>query len=137
MRILIVDDDYISRTKLKALLRPYGDCDAIHNGALALEMFEQAWKDHAPYDLITMDVDMPDFRGQHIVQRIRDWEQDWQSYKQDKEARILMVSGLDDPQSIVGAFRTGCEAYVVKPIKREELEKTLASIGVPIPAATA
>ncbi|HBA86218.1 MAG TPA: response regulator [Verrucomicrobia bacterium] len=125
MRILIVDDDYVSRTKLKALLSAYGDCDAVYDGQIAFDFFIKAWDDHAPYGLITMDVDMPGARGQDVVDRLRSWEADKQCYKSDKEAKILMVSAMKDADSVVKSFSKGCENYLIKPITPADLQKAM------------
>ena len=75
MRILIVDDDFVSRTKLEALLSEYGDCDAAEDGHQSLDMFEQAHGQSANYDLITMDIDMPGMSGHEVLSKIREWEE--------------------------------------------------------------
>ena len=75
MRVLVVDDDYVSRTKLKALLTSLGgDCDALPDGEMVIKMFEKAHEESVPYDLITMDVEMPGMSGQEVVQKIRESE---------------------------------------------------------------
>ena len=42
MRILVVDDDFVSREKLKAILAPYGDVESAEDGEAAVRMFEAA-----------------------------------------------------------------------------------------------
>ena len=129
MRILIVDDDYVSRTKLKALISSYGDCDAVYDGALAVSFFERAWEDRAPYDLITMDVDMPGILGQDVVRKIRAWETDKKCYQNGKEVRILMISSMKDGKSVFTSFSHGCEAYLVKPVTPADIQKSLGELG--------
>ncbi len=130
MRILIVDDDYVSRTKLKALLAPCGDCDAVPDGALAVSMFEKAHQESVPYDLITMDIDMPGMSGQETVQKIRQWEHDQRAYRNGAgEARVLMVTVKKDPKAIVASFRDGCEWYLIKPVTPEKLRDAFPRLG--------
>ncbi len=129
MRILIVDDDYISRTKLKALMAPYGDCDAVYNGVLALQFFKQAWDDCAPYDLITLDVDMPDLRGEEVVHTIREWEQAKKCYQNNEEIKILMVSAMKDGQTVLKSFSKGCEAYLFKPVTQASIRESMEKLG--------
>jgi two-component system chemotaxis response regulator CheY len=129
MRILIVDDDYVSRTRLKTLFSPYGDCDAVPDGDIALKMLQKAHQERLPYRLITMDVDMPGMRGQEVVQAIRRWEEENDCSKPGIEAIILMITALKDPKDMISAFRQGCEAYLNKPIRPEALGKTMAELG--------
>jgi len=130
MRVLIVDDDYVSRTKLKALLSAYGDCDEAPDGEAAFKLFVAAYQEGAPYDLVTMDVDMPGLSGQETVHRLREFETQQQSYKHCRESKILMVSVKMDPQEIVASFREGCEWYLIKPVTPQNLRASLARLGL-------
>ena len=138
MRVLIVDDDYVSRIKLKALLAPFADCDAVPDGALAVSMFEKAHRESVPYDLITMDVDMPGMSGQEAVQKIRQWEQEHRAYRSAAgEVRVLMVTIKKDPGTIITSFRDGCEWYLIKPVTPEKLRDAFARLGFAEDAAQA
>ncbi|MFH0881024.1 MAG: response regulator [Lentisphaerota bacterium] len=130
MRILIVDDDYVSRSKLKALLSKYGDCDVVPNGDLALEMFRCAHAEAIPYDLISMDVNMPGDKGQEVVRKIRNWEAEHRIPQTAIEVKILMVTVVNDPHDITLSFRQGCEGYLIKPITPEKLKEALAKIEI-------
>lgn len=129
MRVLVVDDDYVCRTKMKSLLSSYADCDAASDGEMALAMFEKAQEELVPYDLITMDIDMPGMPGQEVVQKIRGWEGKRKTYREGNEVKILMVTVRTDPESIVTSFRDGCEWYVLKPINQEKLQDAFARVG--------
>jgi two-component system chemotaxis response regulator CheY len=125
MRILVVDDDYVSRVQTKALLSNYGDCDAAPDGALALDLIKSAHAENAPYELITLDVDMPTMRGQEVLRLIREFETSNGLAHRGTEAKVLMVSALDDGKSIMSSFRQGCEGYVVKPLTPSKLAEAL------------
>ena len=128
MRILIVDDDYISRTQLKALLSGYGDCDAVPEGRLALEMIECSYNENVPYDLITMDIDMPGMIGQEVVREIRNLEAN-QKVDFSEEVKILMITVKDDPKSIMTSFKEGCEWVLKKPVTPDQIKETLTNLG--------
>ncbi len=130
MRILVVDDDYVSRTKLKSLLSAYGDCDAVHNGEIALKMFEKAYKESAPYNLITMDIEMPDMSGQEVVHSIRQWELE-NKVKSSRQVKILMITIKNDVDDITSSFKEGCEWYLTKPVTPENLREALAKVTIP------
>ncbi len=129
MRALVVDDDYVSRTMMAALLSSYADCDTASDGQTALDMFQQAHEAAAPYDLVTMDIDMPGMRGQEVVRRMREWEEKHETYRQGNQVKVLMVTVKNDPESIVVSFRDGCEWYIIKPFTREKLQDAFARLG--------
>lgn len=130
MRILIIDDDYISRSQVKALMMGYGDCDIAPNGEIALLLFDAAHKEGVPYKLITVDVDMPGMNGQKVVNEIRLREDSLSASTNQVEAKIIMVSSMDDGKNIMTSFRQGAEGYLVKPITPEKLKSTLDEIEI-------
>ena len=130
MRILVVDDDYVSRTKLQALLAEYGACDAVANGEQAINMFQKAHEEAEPYNLITMDIEMPDMSGQQVVHEIRKWESD-NKVKFSKEAKILMITIKNDVKDIMSSFNEGCEWYLTKPVTPENLREALTKVTLP------
>ena len=130
MRILIVDDDFVSRAKLQALLSQYGDCEVAEDGCQALDMFEQGHDQSANYDLITMDIDMPGMSGHEVLSRIREWEEAHYVYQQGHCAKVLMSTSLQSRTDIVSSFREGCEGYLKKPVTPEKLAEALAAIDI-------
>ena len=64
MRVLIIDDDFISRRLVQRILSAYGDCEIAVDGVEAIRAFELAWDEGKPYDLICMDIVMPHIDGQ-------------------------------------------------------------------------
>lgn len=135
MRSLIVDDDYVSRSKLKALLAPYADCDAAPDGHIAIQLFQKAHEERCPYDLITLDINMPGMTGQETLQHLRKWEAKHKNYPNYKEAKVLMVTVQDTPEDIVLSFREGCVWYLIKPVHAEKLRRALQRLEL-LPAET-
>lgn len=128
MRILVVDDDYVTRTVLKNLLAPYGDCDGVPDGDLALRMFESAHAERHPYRLVTMDVGIPGTHGANIVARIRQWEDEHKIFRTGREVDILMITGSSHTENVIRSFRAGCEWYLVKPVTAEKLHAAMEQI---------
>lgn len=138
MRILIVEDDLISRMVLSKLLAPYGENDIATNGQEALQAFQAAWLEKKPYDLICMDIMMPAIDGQEALRQIRDLEKQW-GVRGAEEVKVIMISALDDPKNVVEAYyQGGATSYLVKPITsaklRAEIDKlfSFSSAGVHI-----
>lgn len=130
MRILVVDDEFVSLQKLTLLLSAYGECDAATSGEQALEMFKAAHQESNPYQLITLDFEMPGMNGPEVVQHIRQHELDNGLNILELQAKILMASAMTDGKSIMASFREGCEGYLTKPFNAESIRKSLETIGI-------
>lgn len=74
MKILIVDDDPVSRTLLMKILCEFGDCVLSESGKSALDEFNHAWELGIPFDLISLDINMADMSGVDVLSRIRNIE---------------------------------------------------------------
>ncbi len=129
MRILIVEDDFVSSKLLQTILFPYGICDVADNGYEGLELFRKAVKEEEPYDLICLDIMMPEMDGQQMLKEIRGFEEIRGITGMDG-VKIIMVTALDDFENISRAFREQCEAYYIKPIDKDRLLETLKKLNL-------
>ena len=133
MRILVVDDDYVSRVKLVTILNTYGQCDSAPDGEIALKLVEAAHKELVPYDLITMDIEMPGMNGQEVVDHIRKIEQALQ-IGGDKGSKILMVTVKAALKDVSASYYRGCNGYLIKPTQPEAIKQVLEGLGLDIGA---
>ena len=115
MRTLIVEDDFTSRLLLQSLLGRYGECHIAVNGREAVDAFRRAWESGQPYDLICMDIMMPEMDGQSAVREIRACEEA-RGMLSTQGVKIIMTTALDDVKNVVESFKLLCDAYVFKPI---------------------
>lgn len=74
MRILIAEDDMISRKFLLKFLSQYGECDVVVDGMEALDAYLISIKEKEPYELICLDIMMPKVDGVKVLKAIRDFE---------------------------------------------------------------
>lgn len=124
MNILVVEDDATSRELLIELLEPYGSCDIAVDGREAVDAFKRALKSR-PYDLICMDIMMPNMDGQQALREIRDIERK-EGISKERESKVIMTTALCDPKSITEAFQEGgATSYIVKPITQDRLYEKL------------
>lgn len=129
MKILIAEDDRVSRTLIAKFLQGYGECDLVVDGLEALDAFLMALRDQEPYDLICLDIMMPKADGISTLKAIRDLEE---SHGVEKESRvkIIMTTALAEAQLVKQAFSYGCEAYATKPINIEKLTEVMGKLGL-------
>lgn len=112
-RALIVDDDQAISSLLEFILHREGYAvDVLHDGMKADEYISS---DHAPPDVVILDIMLPRVDGFALLRKIRQ-HPFW------KVVPVLMLSSLGDEQEIVRALDSGANDYVQKPFQPEELK---------------
>jgi two-component system chemotaxis response regulator CheY len=129
MRILIAEDDLISRRFLLKFFSQYGECDVVVDGIEVLDAYLLAVKDKVPYELICLDIMMPKVDGVKVLKAIRDLEIQREIQPENK-AKIIMITALADTQYVHRAFELGCQAYAAKPIDTEKLTEVMGKLGL-------
>ena len=129
MKILIVDDDQTSAKLLNGFLKMYGECHIAESSAEGLEAIKHAMQHNTPYELITLDIMMPITDGHETLKTIRELEQSTLNVS-GKVAKIIMVSALDDINTVMKSFEELCDAYLTKPVIRKDLFNELVKLEV-------
>lgn len=132
MRILVIDDDYVSRTKIKAILSAYGDCDAAPDGFIAQDLFMKAHEEAVPYHLITVDINMPGRDGQDVVKNLRNAEKA-EGISPADIAKIVMITVSSDLHDVSKSYYEGCHGYCVKPVTPQKMAEVLRNLGIQPP----
>ncbi|MDH5570298.1 MAG: EAL domain-containing protein [Gammaproteobacteria bacterium] len=114
-RILIVDDDLVTRLTLEKTLANSGYCVTSKSNGREGLLFS---RDYKP-ELVLLDVMMPEIDGFEICRRIREFS----SYN---EIKIIMLTGLNDVSSVDMAFDAGANDFITKPINWTLLVKRVA-----------
>jgi two-component system chemotaxis response regulator CheY len=114
--LLITDDAMIIREMIKDAVQPAGwsVVGEAANGQQAVERY----LDLRP-DVVTLDLVMPEFDGLYALRGIR---------AADPEARILVLSALDQTRVLKEAFSLGASDFICKPFEREALLQTLETL---------
>jgi len=129
MRTLIVDDDDVCRTSLRIALEPYGPIVEVVTGREAVESVRDALLADQRFDLVTLDIMMPDMDGQTALMAIRNLEL-VKGIAPGKGARVLMTTALNSGRSVLDAFREQCDGYLIKPLELEKLYLELSRLGL-------
>jgi two-component system chemotaxis response regulator CheY len=129
MRTLIVEDDFTSRLLMQEILNRYGPTHIAANGREAVEAVKVALDKNEFYDLICMDIHMPEMDGQTSLKHIRKLEEDRGIFSTDG-AKIVMTTALNDMHNVAQSFNGLCDAYMVKPIDRAKLLAHLRKLGL-------
>lgn len=130
MRILIVDDEPTCRALMQFYLKEVGECEVAVNGSEAIHKFLVSLDEGKPYDLICLDILLPNINGQDVLATIREAELEQGKVGEDA-VKVLITTGQVDPKNLFEAFHSGCESYLLKPIDKDLLYKSLEALGVP------
>jgi len=95
MKFLIVDDDRICAAMFKLVLSKYGACDIITNGPSAIKAYEESLENNSPYNLMILDIIMPDMHGGDALKLIRQIEEKRGIPEIDK-LRVIVTTAFDD-----------------------------------------
>lgn len=125
MNFLVIEDEMTALIKMKALLSAYGDGAGVTNGYQALEQCAAAIKKGTPFDLVTIDIGLPNVSGLQVLQAINKLEADHQIPASKK----IMVTASGTKNNLVKAASSGCNGFMVKPVKKDTLEEKMAALG--------
>ncbi|HEX9331682.1 MAG TPA: HD domain-containing phosphohydrolase [Anaerolineales bacterium] len=115
--VLIVDDEYIGRETLQSVLEGEGyELEMAENGMQAIEKAKKLLP-----DVILLDVMMPGMTGYEVCQRIR-------NDPEIAEIPIIILTALDDRESLLNALKAGADDFISKPFDRYELRARLLGI---------
>ena len=129
MRILIAEDDMVSRKFMFKFLSQYGECDQVVDGLEALDAYLLSLKENQPYDLICLFIMMQKVDGVKVLKAIRDLEAQ-KGVLPEKQVKIVMITALAETQFVQDAFDIGCEAYATKPVDTEKLTDVLKKLDL-------
>ncbi len=129
MRILIAEDDMVSRKFLFKFLSQYGECDLTVDGLEALDAFLLSLKENKPYDLICLDIMMPKVDGVKVLKTILQLEKE-RKIPAELRAKVIMITALGETNYVQQSFEIGCDAYASKPMDIEKLVKVLEKLGL-------
>ncbi len=126
MRILIAEDDFGTRRIMSKLFGHLGEVNVAVDGLEAISALESAIKEGEPYDLILLDVMMPNMDGHEVLKRIRHLERE-QADKLEHRAKVIMTTVCEEREAIIRSFQGKCDGYLIKPVTAEmimdELER--------------
>lgn len=129
MRTLIVEDDFTSRLLLQTYLSRFGECHVAVNGKEAVDAFRISLENSHTYDLICMDIMMPEMDGQEAVRQIRALEEAGGTLS-SSGVKIIMVTALDDVKNVFTSFKALCDVYLFKPIDTAQLLAHLKELNL-------
>ena len=134
MKALIVEDDFTSRLVLQGILKKFGEVHIAVHGLECIAAFAKALNNGIRYDLVCLDIMMPEMDGHEALKRIREMETQ-AGISARNEVKVLMTTALDDPKNVFEAyFKGGATSYLVKPVHAGNVIKELQKFCLIEPA---
>ena len=129
MKILLAEDDFVTRKFMAGFLSKYGECDVTVDGMEAVDAFMLALEDGEPYDLVCLDIMMPVMDGYQALVGMRNLEKE-KNIPKENAAKIIMTTALTGEKNVKMAFELGCTMYSGKPLDQEKFEEILKKFGM-------
>lgn len=115
-RVLVVDDAIFMRHMIKGILKGIG-CEIVGEAADGVEACAK-YLELKP-DMVTMDLVMPNKGGLDALKEIR---------HQDPNAKVVVISAIDQRQPLLDALKHGAVDYVVKPFEKDRVEEAIGRV---------
>ncbi|MDC0358055.1 response regulator [Oligoflexia bacterium] len=129
MRVLIVEDEPISAKVVASIVAPYGEYVHVDDGGEAFKLFCAAHTEGRAFDVILLDIMMPNIDGQEALYGIRAFESA-HGIAQEHGVKVIMTTALSDSESRHHAQAGGCCDYLLKPIDKRKLLQSLSKMGL-------
>ncbi|KAA3617632.1 MAG: response regulator [Calditrichaeota bacterium] len=129
LKVLIVEDVFLIQRMLQKLILEYADCQSAENGKKAVELYTSEYFNGEPFDVIFLDIFMPEMDGIEVLQSIRLFE-DELKMKPEEKINIIMVTSMSNNNMIQKAKNLGCNGYITKPFSREQIISELKRLGL-------
>jgi len=115
LKVLVADDDELGRRLMHLVLTKEGHhVEVAANGLEALEAVK-----HNPFDIVFMDLHMPDMDGMEASRQIRAWEQG------DSHTFIVALTASYLPEIGEALFASGMDNYISKPLDVTQVQRLL------------
>ena len=129
MRSLVIEDDPTSRLFLKRFLERYGEVVIAGDGQHGLYSFYEGLETEKPFDLVCLDLSMPNMDGMQALNLIRKAE-DQRGISNEAGSKIVIVTSTTESKVILQSFRSGCAAFMSKPFNSGKFKRQLRDFGL-------
>lgn len=122
-RILIADDDTVSRQLIERMLESYGleRVTSVDNGFAAWREIQRSLEHKDPFALVITDWRMPEYDGMRLLTAIR-------QHETTARIPVIMQTGKHERSEVAQALKQNVNDYIVKPVARETLQAKIEKV---------
>ena len=124
MKTLIVEDDLTSRLLLQEFLKEYGPIQIAVDGEGAIGAVRAASEAGEFFDLICLDIMLPEMNGIEVLRRLREREEA-RGIVLGQGSKILMITALGGIKDVMVAYSNLCDGYLTKPLAKAQFQEEL------------
>lgn len=121
MRILLAEDDFVTRKFMMNFLSSYGECDAAVDGMEAVDAYLMALEDGEPYDLACLDIMMPVMDGFGVLDYLVE-------NKYIDDIPVFIISADTSDKSLSRAYDLGAADVIAKPFNIRFVRRRINNI---------
>ena len=110
LTVLFVDDDKIAHKIIKKHLEDW-KFESAYSGEEALDMINRG-----DFQIVVTDISMPGMNGLELLRKIK---------RTHPLIQVIIVTASDDIDNLISAFEAGANDFLLKPLKRKEIEIAL------------
>lgn len=126
-RFLIVEDDPATSVLLRHILKQHGSCVLARSARQAFALVREAWECQKPFDLISLDLFLPDLGGHAFLRALRKLEGD-RNVPLAQWAYVVVNTSSTEAEDIRTSIALGADGYLLKPASREAIEAKVEAL---------
>jgi two-component system, chemotaxis family, chemotaxis protein CheY len=131
VRSLIIEDTAVIFRIVQHILAEFGESDIAEDGLKAIKKVKLSMNENNYYDLILLDIMIPEINGLDVLSNIRNLEK---IHSDLKPAKIIILTSLSEPKYIKAGMARGCDSYLLKPVDKYKLIGELKKLKLTEPA---
>ncbi len=114
---------------MRAIMAPFGVVEDVPTGGEGLARYHDALVAEQPFQLVCLDLGLPDASGLEILKAMRVLEASV-GLLAGQGAKVLVITAESDKSVAMKAFRSQADGYLVKPVRRADIIARLADLGL-------
>ena len=126
MKIMILDDVRLNILRLKEVVQTFGQVDGYQEIQPGLDALESAYLGGEPYDLLLLDITMPEMSGLDVLKRVTRMAL---TYRSERKTKVVMVTSHGERDIVMQAAQLGAVGYILRPFQpdriRQEIQRLL------------
>ena len=131
MKVLVIEDERATQTLLSKILDPVSDCTVVGTAIEGIDEFTTCLMAFDLYDLVLVDIGLPDMGGIHALHVLRRFEK-VKGISPVRRVKIIMMTGDADEEKVKESLQKGCDNFLIKPITKEKLQGKFDAVKVSV-----
>ncbi len=119
MKTLILEDDAVTTKIIAKYLINYGMVITAASAREAFSIYNDSAFSSTPFDLICLDLQLPEYNGVEFLKEIRKAEKE-SGIPLPLGVKVVILTSDDNPQACIEAQTKGCDAFLTKPLDKEK-----------------